>query len=67
MKIFVPLRKLKFYRYLHAQKFIMRPEGLISIGWNIYILSILNINVLYVSARLSFKFDENLDITDALT
>ena len=45
----------------------MRPEALISIGWNIYILTILNINVLYVSARLSFKFDENLDATDALT
>lgn len=42
----------------------MRPESIISIAWNIYILTILNMNVLYVSARVSFKFDttsNNLD------
>jgi hypothetical protein len=39
----------------------MRPESLASIWWNIYILTVLNINVLYVSAKISFKFDGNSD------
>jgi hypothetical protein len=30
-----------------------------AIAWNIYILTILNMNVLYVSARVAFKFDTN--------
>lgn len=44
----------------------MRPESLISIGWNIYILLILNINVIYVSARVAFKFDSSQVDSDSL-
>lgn len=55
---------MKVYNFLSKNKLIMRPESLICIAWNIYILTILNMNVLYVSARVSFKFDtsnSNLD------
>lgn len=55
---------MKVYNFLSKNKLIMRPESIISIAWNIYILTILNMNVLYVSARVSFKFDttsNNLD------
>lgn len=38
---------------------ILRPESLACIWWNIYILTILNINVLYVSAKIAFKFDDH--------
>ncbi|CAD8053452.1 unnamed protein product [Paramecium primaurelia] len=57
--ILVPIRKTKLLKiYCGNQKFIMRPESLASIWWNIYILTILNINVLYVSIKIAFKFDE---------
>ncbi|CAD8086164.1 unnamed protein product [Paramecium primaurelia] len=58
-KILVPIRRTKLLKiYCGNQKLIMRPESLASIWWNIYILTILNINVLYVSAKIAFKFDE---------
>ncbi|CAD8197311.1 unnamed protein product [Paramecium octaurelia] len=57
--ILIPLRKTKLLKiYCGNQKLIMRPESLASIWWNIYILTILNINVLYVSIKIAFKFDE---------
>ncbi|CAK87067.1 unnamed protein product (macronuclear) [Paramecium tetraurelia] len=58
--ILVPIRRTKMLKiYCWNQKLIMRPESLASIWWNIYILTILNINVLYVSAKIAFKFDEH--------
>ncbi|CAK88798.1 unnamed protein product (macronuclear) [Paramecium tetraurelia] len=57
--LLIPLRKTKLLKiYCGNQKLIMRPESLASIWWNIYILTILNINVLYVSIKIAFKFDE---------
>lgn len=62
----VPIRKAKLLRtYLGNERFILRPESLASIWWNIYILTILNINVLYVSAKMSFKFDGKADFEDS--
>ncbi|CAD8107337.1 unnamed protein product [Paramecium sonneborni] len=61
-KILVPIRRTKLLKiYCGNGKLIMRPESLPSIWWNIYILTILNINVLYVSAKIAFKFDKQSD------
>ncbi|CAD8137902.1 unnamed protein product [Paramecium pentaurelia] len=64
-QVFVPLRKLKVYNYLNKNKLILRPESIIAIAWNIYILTILNMNVLYVSARVAFKFDTSNSLDDS--
>ncbi|CAD8076502.1 unnamed protein product [Paramecium sonneborni] len=64
-QVFVPLRKMKVYNFLSKNKLILRPESLTSIAWNIYILTILNMNVLYVSARVSFKFDTSNSFDDS--
>ncbi|CAD8047017.1 unnamed protein product [Paramecium sonneborni] len=64
-QVFVPLRKMKVYNYLNKNKLILRPESITSIAWNIYILTILNMNVLYVSARVAFKFDTNNSLDDS--
>ncbi|CAD8054277.1 unnamed protein product [Paramecium sonneborni] len=64
-QVFVPLRKMKVYNLLSNNKLILRPESLTSIAWNIYILTILNMNVLYVSARVSFKFDTSNSFDDS--
>lgn len=61
----MPLRKMKVYNFLSKNKLILRPESLTSISWNIYILTILNMNVLYVSARVSFKFDTSNAFDDS--
>ncbi|CAD8197192.1 unnamed protein product [Paramecium octaurelia] len=59
-RILVPIRKTKLLKiYIGNQRLILRPESLASIWWNIYILTILNINVLYVSAKIAFKFDDS--------
>lgn len=58
----MPIRKTKFLKvYIGNTKLILRPESLASIWWNIFILTILNINVLYVSAKIAFKFDGEED------
>ncbi|CAD8046163.1 unnamed protein product [Paramecium sonneborni] len=64
-QVFVPLRRMKVYNYFNKNKLILRPESIISIAWNIYILTILNMNVLYVSARVAFKFDTNNSLEDS--
>lgn len=56
---------MKVYNFLSQNKLILRPESITSIAWNIYILTILNMNVLYVSARVSFKFDTSNSFDDS--
>jgi hypothetical protein len=37
---------------------VLKPESISLVGWNVYILAIMNMNVLYVSTRVAFRFDK---------
>ncbi|KAM3136184.1 hypothetical protein pb186bvf_011643 [Paramecium bursaria] len=63
--LFVPLRKLSIYQYFDKNKLIIRPESIISVGWNIYILFILNLNVMYASTKVAFHLQAD-NIVDQL-